>query len=132
FEIRQGVFRSHPRKQDGELFSAHAVSLPATADPGQPRSNHAEHLVAGVVPVGVIEALEVVDVSNGNGVRSGKPSQGLVEGAAGGKGGQFVVIGERVGGLNDGTGENQRSGGEVGAADAAYASDVHSCKNRGQ
>ena len=50
--------------------------------------------------VGVVELFEMVDIDYGDGVLLVERKQGLVEGAASANAGEFVVVGEYVGSLD--------------------------------
>ena len=90
----------------------------ATADPCQARGNHAENLVAGVMPISVVEALKVVDVGHSNGIGSRKPGQSLVEGAARGQAGKLIVITHEVGRLDYARARNHGGSRKVSCSEA--------------
>src|ERR1700686_553545 len=56
----------------------------------------------------------MVDVDYGDGVLLVERKQGLVEGAASANAGEFVVVGEHVGGFDQRRGQDQGCGGYVG------------------
>ena len=58
------------RKHDREFLAAIPKRPAATSDLPQTRSDQAEHLVADVMPVLVIEPLEVVDVHHAYGIET--------------------------------------------------------------
>src|SRR5258708_36089862 len=62
----------------------------------------------------------MIDVDYGDGILLGERKQVLVEGTAAAEDGEFVVVGERVGGFDQGRGEDQGCGGYVGVRHFAY------------
>src|SRR6185437_13633092 len=81
-EMLENILRVTARKEDGELFTSHAIGVAATTHIGQTRCDHAQHLIAGVMAVSVIDALEMVDVHDSNGIGRFEAGGGIVEGAA--------------------------------------------------
>lgn len=68
---------------DGELLAAVTMSTAPAAHALQARGDQPEHLVAGLVPVGVVELLEVVHVEHRDGAgRAFQPLHLLVQRAA--------------------------------------------------
>src|SRR5580658_6794782 len=67
-QMLERFFGGSVRKDDGELFTAASESLAVATDLSEPLGHHAQHLVADIVPVGVVELLEMVDVDDGDGV----------------------------------------------------------------
>ena len=63
--------------------------------------------------ISIIELLEVVDIHDRNGVGVFEVEQRVIESAAGGKGGEFVMVGKNVGVLDDGTDQDQSCGRDV-------------------
>jgi hypothetical protein len=73
--------RGFSGKEDHEFFSATAKSLTASRNPCQFPRDEPQNLVSGVVSVGVVEFLEVVDIDRRNRVRGLEPRHRVVEGA---------------------------------------------------
>ena len=69
-------------EQDAEFFSSAAVRLAAARDPRQPGCDQTQNLVSSVMAVGVVELLEVIDIDDGNRIRSLQTQQGVIERAA--------------------------------------------------
>src|SRR5436190_13888281 len=76
------------------------------------RRDEPEDVVSRIVPVGVVEALEVIDVDHGDRELSGESRQGFVQGATAGQFGQAVAVGHHVGGFDHGDDEYEPGGGE--------------------
>src|ERR1700756_11096 len=72
---------SFSRKQNVEFFSAAAEGLSASGHPCQAGRYQAQDLIAGVVAVGVVEALEVIDVDYRDRIRMLQTKQRIVESA---------------------------------------------------
>src|SRR5271166_2558788 len=113
-QMLEGIFRGGVAKDDGKLLAATAESLALSTHFRQTRSHHAEHLVTGIVSVGIVELLEVVDIDDGDGILLVERKQKLVESAASANAGKFIVVGEHVGGLDQRGGEDQGGGGDKG------------------
>lgn len=63
-------------------------------------ADHAKQLVSYVVPVGVVELLEVIDVHHGDRAALAQCQQGLVEGTPSRKLGQLVPEDQEIGALD--------------------------------
>src|SRR5207244_900620 len=57
FHVRDDFHHGPSRKQDGKFLSAHAIRLSAAAYASKPGGDHAEHLAAAYVSVGVDETV---------------------------------------------------------------------------
>ena len=108
-----------------------AKRLPAPAHPRQSSSHHAQNLVSGVVTVSVVEALEVIDVNDGNRIRSFETQQGFIEGAACRQRSQFVVISEEVAVLDDRCHQYETSRRPISNADAVDWVGLQAKESRG-
>src|SRR5271156_462379 len=84
------------------------------------------------MPVGVVASFEVVDIDHCDGIGRFEAKQGLVKSAARRERGEFVVIGQKVRGFDDGNCQNQRSGGEIGSRYSPEASKIESQKRSRQ
>src|ERR1017187_2468619 len=113
-QMFEGFFGRGVAKDYGELLASAAEGLAVAGDFGQARGHHAQDLVACVVSVGVVELFEVVDVDYGDGILLVEGEEGLVEGAASTNAGEFVVVGEHVGRLDERGGEDEGGGGDIG------------------
>src|SRR5258708_38598663 len=71
----------------------------------------------------------MIDVDYGDGILLVERKQGLVEGAAAADTGEFVVVGEHVGGFDQGRGEDQSCGGYVGVRHFAHRGELEPQKN---
>ena len=100
-------------KYNGELLSAAAKRLSPAAHLRDPRGHHAQNLVAGIVTIGVVEFLEVVDIDDRDRILLIEREQRVVERAPAANAGEFVVVGENIGRLDEGSGQNEGSGGDV-------------------
>jgi len=69
-DVGEALVGAPPGEDDGELLSPVAIRPPAPANLPQLRRDHLEHLIAHVVPVPVVDALEVVHVQHGDRVVS--------------------------------------------------------------
>ena len=58
---------------------AHRGLCPATARAEKLRSDQAEHLISGIVSVGVVDALEMIDVNRSDRIRSLQPQQRIIK-----------------------------------------------------
>ena len=96
FEVRDCVIAVAIGEQDGELLPAIAVRPTAAADGGEAAGDQAQHLVADVMAVGVVEGLDVVDVDHGDGVASVGAGQHRIRRPAPRQRGQLVDEGEAV------------------------------------
>src|ERR1035438_2398997 len=96
FKMLDGLLGGSVAEDDRELFAAAAEGLSIAAYIGEALGHHAQHLVADVVPVGIVEIFEMVDIDDGDGVLLVERKQGLVEGAASANAGEFVVVGEHI------------------------------------
>src|SRR6266852_6664297 len=73
----------------------------------------------------------MVDVDYGDGVLLVERKQGLVEGAASANAGEFVVVGEHVGGFDQRRGQDQGSGDNVGVRRLADRGELQPQENGG-
>src|ERR1700687_2451845 len=73
----------------------------------------------------------MVDIDDGDGILLVERKQGLVEGAASAYAGQFVVVGEYVGGLDQRGAENEGGGGDVGVGCLASRGEFEPHENGG-
>src|ERR1700716_1445982 len=71
----------------------------------------------------------MVDVDYGDGVLLVERKQGLVEGAPSANAGKFVVVGEHVGGFDQGGGQDEGGGGNVGVCHFADRSELQPQQN---
>ena len=101
------------REEHGELLAAVTVGASAAAHHFQRDADLPQQLVAHVVAVLVVEALEVVDVHHGDRVLAAEPQQRLVEGAASRQPGQWVVIGHAMRGLDERDDQDEPGGRQV-------------------
>ena len=97
----KSVFFIHSCKDHGEFFPAIAECLTAASHLRDARRYHLQHLVTNIVPVGVIELFEVIDVQHRQAVGAAKGIKQLIKGAAVGQAGQFISIGHVVRIAND-------------------------------
>src|SRR5581483_10673767 len=107
-QVRQRFFHCLTGKDNCELLASAAVGPTSTSDARQPARHHAQHLVTNVMTIGVVELLEVIHVHHGNGVRLRQFADRLIERPARRNPGEFVVIGQRVGVLDQGDCQHQR------------------------
>jgi hypothetical protein len=91
FQVRDRILRVLSGEQHGELLAAVAKGFAATAHAGNVRRHHLQDLVAEVVPVGIVEFLEVVHVEHRDGVAVAERRQLLVQRAPAGDAGQLVA-----------------------------------------
>src|SRR6266704_5154921 len=110
FHVRDDLRHRPSRKQDRKFLSAHPVRLSSAAYASKPGGDHAEHLVSCVVPVGIVEALEMVDIYGGDGIRLFQAKQRIVEGAPGTQSSKLVVISQQVGILHDRANQDEAGG----------------------
>ncbi len=82
--------------------------------------------------VSVVAAFEVIDVDHGNGIRWLQSKQGIMKGAPGRQGRQFVVISEQVGRLDDCACQDEGRGREISGGDSSHASKIKREKASGQ
>src|SRR5205085_150882 len=82
-QVRETLLRVPAGEDHRELLAAVAVGLPAARHLSQLRRDHPEHLIADVVPMPVVDALEVVHVDHRHAVVPAQPQQSFVEGAPG-------------------------------------------------
>ena len=80
-EMVEHVGSVFAREQDIEFFSTATVSAAASSHSSQIGCDQAQNLIAGVMSVGVIEFLEMIDIDYGNGIGLLQPLHGIVEGA---------------------------------------------------
>ena len=88
--------RSFSREQDVELLSSTTVSLSSASHTPQTARNQTQYLIAGIVSVSVVEALEVVDIHDCDRVRRLQPQERIIEGAPRRQGRKFIVISQKV------------------------------------
>src|SRR5438093_8612496 len=77
--MRQALVLALAGEDEGKLLSTVAIGGPAARRLREPGGDESEHVVAGVMAVGVVEALEVIDIDHRNGELYGEPGQGLVQ-----------------------------------------------------
>src|SRR5579859_6031126 len=109
-------------EENVELFSAATEGLSSAGHPCQAGRDQAQDLVARVMAVGVVETLEVIDVYDRDRIRSLQPEKRVIKGASRLKRGEFVVIGKKVGILDDRNSEDAGCGDRVHDRDAGYSS----------
>ena len=68
FQVRQGLLDAVAAEEHRKFFAAVTEGAAAAAGIREVRGHHLEHVVADVVPVGVVEALEVIDVDHSDGI----------------------------------------------------------------
>src|SRR5437879_1046857 len=119
FHVRDDFHHGPSRKQDGKFLSAHAIRLSATAYVSKPGGDHAEHLVAGFVPIGIVEAFEMVDIYGCDGIRFFQAKQRIIEGAPGTQPSKLVVISQQVGILHDRANQNEAGGSHIPSGSSA-------------
>src|SRR5436309_987724 len=112
-EVGEGLLGAPPGEDHRELLAAVAVGLSPPAHLRQLRGDHLEHLIADVVPMLVVDALEVVHVEHRHGVVTAEPQQRLVQRPSGGEPGEAVLVRHVVGGFHHRDDEDERAGGEV-------------------
>src|SRR5262249_2475441 len=103
-EISKCLFHRPARKKDSKLFSAVSVRLASAGDVGKLGGDHAQRLVACLVPIGIVKFLEVIHVQHGDGVGISQLLQGFIQGASAGKPSEFIVVGHAIGGFQHGNG----------------------------
>ena len=81
-KMGQALLKRLARKYQGELLAAVAVSLTTTADLAQLAGDQAQHLIADIVAVGVVELLEVVNISHRDHITATQSLQAFIQGAA--------------------------------------------------
>src|SRR5207244_6394111 len=121
FHVRDDLRHGPSWKQDRKFLSAHAVRLPAAAYASKSGRDHAEHLVAGFVPIGIVEAFEMVDIYRRDGIRFFQAKQRIVEGAPGTQPSKLVVISQQVGILNDRANQDEAGGSHISSG-SSYSS----------
>src|SRR5215471_7006543 len=99
--MRQNFLGHALRKKNGELFSTDTVCGSPSVDFCQTRSDHAQYLIPGIVTIGIIYALKVVDVDGGDCVRLFELSDGLIESATSRQRREFIVVRDGVSRLDD-------------------------------
>src|SRR5207247_8746429 len=97
FHVRDDFHHGPSRKQDRKFLSTHAIRLSAAAYASKPGGDHAEHLVASFVPVGIVEGFEMVDIYGCDGIRFFQAKQRIVEGTPGTQSSKLVVISQQLG-----------------------------------
>ena len=115
------LLRILPGEQHGKLLAAIPERPSASAHLAQPGADHPEQLIAHVVAVLVVEALEVIDVHHGDRVRPAQPRQRFVERATGRQPGQLVAVGHAVPRLDQREHQDQAAGRQVDARIEAAA-----------
>src|ERR1700745_469202 len=111
--MRQYFLYGLSRKDDSELLSSHAIGAAAPRYAGEVRRHQAQHLVASLMSIGVVEFLEVVDVHDCDGVRVLKTKQRLIKSSPCWQSCKLVVISKKIGIFDNGTDQNQPGGGHV-------------------
>ncbi len=89
------------RKEDLELLPAATVGLAPARHTRQVGRDQSQYLVSGVVTVGVVESLEVIDVNHRDRIGLLQPQQRIVKSAARGQRRKFIVISQQVRVLDD-------------------------------
>src|SRR6476659_3978583 len=112
--MSEDLLRVASGKQDGKFFAANPVRLSPTANTGEPGCYEPKHLVPAIVAVGIVDALEVVNINRGDCIGRLQGGKGIVECAPRTETGEFVPVGEGVRVLNDATGEYQPRSCEIG------------------
>src|SRR6266851_4820346 len=92
FEVGQAFLLAPAWVDERKLFTAVSICRAATGGLRQPRRDESEDVVARVVAIRVVEALEVIDVDHGDGELPTQSRQGLIQRAAAGQLRQAVAI----------------------------------------
>src|SRR5206468_6079709 len=66
-EMREALVLALAGEDERKFLAAVAIRGAAAGGLRQPRGDEAQHVVARVVPVGVVEALEVIDIDHRDG-----------------------------------------------------------------
>src|SRR5216110_3061433 len=78
-EVREALLGPLAGKHEGELLTAVTIRRPAAGGLCQARGDEPERVVACIVPVGVVEALEVIDIDHGDGELPAQPRERFVQ-----------------------------------------------------
>jgi hypothetical protein len=94
--VRQRIVERRVREDHREFFAAVAERTSAAAHLRQPRADHAQQLIAGVVTIRIVETLEMIEVDHRDRVGALEPAERLGQCAAARQPGQLVAVRDRV------------------------------------
>src|SRR5262249_17643462 len=89
-EVGQALVLALAGEDEREFLAAVAIRRAAPRRLGQPRRDEPEDVVSGVVTIGIVESLEVIDVDHGDAELPRQARQRFIEGPAAGQLGQAV------------------------------------------